>query len=109
MMNITIVESFHLFFIVNESKAFYILTDKQGEKIRVNKRELKTDKQLNLSEVLNNIDFIKSNKIKESASASIKENFKRLQVSANRLEKFLKVEAYSYKSLLREAIGTKTF
>jgi len=109
MTNITIVESFYLFFIVNESKTFYILTDKEGSKIRLNKRELKTDKQLNLSEVLNNIDFIKSNKLKESASTKLKENFTRLQNSANRLEKFLKVEAYSYKSLLREAIGTKTF
>jgi len=67
------------------------------------------NKQLILSEILNSIEFILNNKMKETATKKDKENFARLQLSATRLQKFLKVEQYSYKSLLKEAIFNQKF
>jgi len=107
---ITTIENFYFEFTVTEKNTFYIITNKEDKKIRLNKREMILgNKKLILSEILNSIEFILNNKIKDSATKKEKENFARLQLTATRLQKFLKVEDYSYKCLLKEAIFNKKF
>ena len=109
-MTITTINNFYFYFPVTEKKTFYIITNKEGKKIRINKREMILgSKNLILSEILNSLSFILENKIKQEATKKDKENFSRLQLTATRLQKFLKVQDYSYKSLLKEAICNKNF